>query len=95
MRLMIDTNILLDVLIHRDDFYDNSKAILKLCEDRSAQGFVSASAIHHGYFLYHPESPRQHRGHLSYRWLHPEYCQDTHRNERGCDERLPDEGKRF
>lgn len=45
MRIMIDTNILLDVLIHRDDFYDNSKAVLKLCEDRSAQGFVSASAI--------------------------------------------------
>lgn len=45
MRLMIDTNILLDVLIHRDDFYENSKAVLKLCEDRFAQGFVSASAI--------------------------------------------------
>lgn len=45
MRVMIDTNILLDVLIHRDGFYDNSKAVLSLCEDRSIQGFVSASAI--------------------------------------------------
>lgn len=45
MRLMIDTNILLDVLIHRDEFYDNSKAVLNLCEDRTIQGFASASAI--------------------------------------------------
>lgn len=45
MRLMIDTNILLDVLMHRDPFFDNSKAVLKLCEDRVVNGFISASAI--------------------------------------------------
>lgn len=45
MRLMIDTNILLDVLIRRGDFYDNSKAVLSLCEDRTIQGFVPASAV--------------------------------------------------
>ena len=45
MRVMIDANVLLDVLIHRDEFFDDSKAVLKLCEDRTIQGFVSASAI--------------------------------------------------
>ena len=45
MRLMIDTNILLDVLVRRDVFYDHSKSVLSLCEDRTVQGFVSASAI--------------------------------------------------
>lgn len=45
MRLMIDTNILLDVLIRREGFYDNSKSVLSLCEDRTVQGFVSVSAI--------------------------------------------------
>lgn len=45
MRLMIDTNILLDVLIRREDFYENSKAVLSLCEDRTIQGLVSASAV--------------------------------------------------
>lgn len=45
MRLMIDTNILLDVLIRREDFYDNSKAVLSLCEDRTIQGLVPASAV--------------------------------------------------
>ena len=45
MRLMIDTNILLDVLIQRTEFFDNSKAVLALCENREVEGFVSASAI--------------------------------------------------
>ena len=45
MRVMIDTNILLDVLIHRDEFYEDSRAVLKLCENQAVQGFVTASAI--------------------------------------------------
>lgn len=45
MRIMIDTNILLDVLIHRNDFFEDSKAVLKLCENRVIQGFISASAM--------------------------------------------------
>ena len=45
MKLMIDTNILLDVLIRRDPFYDDSRAVLKLCEDHDVDGFVSASAV--------------------------------------------------
>ena len=45
MRIMIDTNILLDVLIHRNDFFEDSKAVLNLCENRAIQGFISASAM--------------------------------------------------
>ncbi len=45
MKLMIDTNVLLDVLIRREAFYDNSRSVLSLCENRTVQGFVSASAI--------------------------------------------------
>ena len=45
MRLMIDTNILLDVLIRRENFYDNSKAVLSLCENHIIQGLVPASAV--------------------------------------------------
>ena len=42
---MIDTNILLDVLIQREAFYDNSKAVLALCEDRTIHGFIPASTV--------------------------------------------------
>lgn len=45
MRLMIDTNILLDVLLHRDPFYADSVAVLRLCEEHKVYGFVSASAV--------------------------------------------------
>ena len=45
MRLMIDTNIILDVLLRRDPFFTDSREVLKLCEERRIQGFISASAI--------------------------------------------------
>ena len=45
MRMMIDTNIILDVLIRRAEFYEYSKAVLKLCEKREIEGFISASAV--------------------------------------------------
>ena len=51
MRLMIDTNVVLDVLVRRQPFYDSSKTILSLCEDRIAQGFVSAAAITDVFYL--------------------------------------------
>ena len=45
MRLMIDTNIFLDVLLKREDFFEQSRGILDLCEKRKVQGFVTASAV--------------------------------------------------
>ena len=45
MRLMIDTNIFLDVLLKREEFYEDSRRVLTLCEEHSIDGFVSASAI--------------------------------------------------
>ena len=51
MRLMVDTNVVLDVLLEREGFYDQSKAVLSLCEERKIQGFVSASAITDIFYL--------------------------------------------
>ena len=45
MKLMIDTNIILDVLLQREPFYKDSKAVLKMCEQGKLHGFVSASTI--------------------------------------------------
>jgi predicted nucleic acid-binding protein len=42
---MIDTNIFLDVFLEREPFYNNSKAVLQLCEDKKVHGFISASSI--------------------------------------------------
>lgn len=42
---MIDTNIFLDVLLNREPFVTASSKVLKICEDKNAEGFVSASCI--------------------------------------------------
>ena len=42
MRLLIDTNILLDFLLDRAPYADDAEAIWHLCESGSTDGFVSA-----------------------------------------------------
>ena len=51
MRLMIDTNILLDVLVKREPFYEASREVLRLCEEKKIQGFLSASAATDIFYL--------------------------------------------
>ena len=45
MILLIDTNILLDVLMNRQDFVKDSSMIWKLCETNQAKGYISALTI--------------------------------------------------
>lgn len=51
MKLMIDTNIFLDVLTEREPFYANSKAVLELCENKKVYGFLSASSVTDIFYL--------------------------------------------
>ena len=51
MRLMIDTNIFLDVLAEREPFFEDSKAVLELCENKKVQGFLSASSVTDIFYL--------------------------------------------
>ena len=51
MKLMIDTNVVLDVLLERPEFYEKSKAVLDLCESKKILGFVSASSITDIFYL--------------------------------------------
>ena len=45
MKILIDTNIILDVLCKRDDFYKDSAMVCKLCEVKKITGVVSALSI--------------------------------------------------
>lgn len=45
MRILIDTNVVLDWLLRREPHYNNAKLILHLSEKRQIHGFISASAI--------------------------------------------------
>ena len=51
MRLMIDTNIVLDVLLERMPFYPLSRKILALCDEGRIKGFISASTITDIFYL--------------------------------------------
>ena len=45
MRLMIDTNILLDVLENRESFVAESLAIWELCETGEVEGYINALSV--------------------------------------------------
>lgn len=45
MKLLIDTNVILDVLLKREPFYKTGAVLLKLSERKDIQEFVSASAV--------------------------------------------------
>ena len=51
MRIMCDTNVLLDVLLDRAPFADASAEVLALCENRTVEGFVSASCVTDIFYL--------------------------------------------
>lgn len=51
MRLMIDTNLFLDVLLQREPFYTDSRAVLELCERQKVSGFLSASSVTDLFYL--------------------------------------------
>jgi len=45
MVLMIDTNVLLDVICHRDEFFYASNKVLELCKNQSCAGIIVAHSI--------------------------------------------------
>lgn len=45
MKILIDTNVILDVLCNRQDFVDDSLKVFKYCEANQITGYVSALSI--------------------------------------------------
>ena len=45
MKLLVDTNVILDVLCARKDFLESSSAIWKYCEIRKVDGYISALSV--------------------------------------------------
>lgn len=45
MKILIDTNILLDVLCRRQNFYEDSARIFRLCETKQIDGYISALSV--------------------------------------------------
>ena len=51
MKIMVDTNIIIDVLLEIEPFVEDSCRLLSLCEEHKIDGFISASSITDIYYL--------------------------------------------
>lgn len=51
MKVMIDTNVIIDVLLERENFVEESYKVLSMCEEHLISGFVSASSVTDIYYL--------------------------------------------
>ncbi|EOS27054.1 hypothetical protein C806_00647 [Lachnospiraceae bacterium 3-1] len=51
MKIMCDTNVILDVLLEREPFVEDSYKLLKLCEEHKIESFVSASSVTDIFYL--------------------------------------------
>ena len=50
-KIFIDTNILLDVTMHRSGFCEQAAAVWADCESRKVQGFVSAISLNNMHYV--------------------------------------------
>ncbi|GHU65217.1 hypothetical protein AGMMS49983_12550 [Clostridia bacterium] len=55
MNVLIDTNVVLDVLLMREPFYENSRRVIALSEKNVITGYVSASAATDIFYLVRKE----------------------------------------
>ncbi|MHC5612860.1 MAG: PIN domain-containing protein [Nostoc sp.] len=45
MKVLIDTNIIVDVALDRDPFFTDSEQVLRFVERQEIEGYISASTI--------------------------------------------------
>ena len=55
MKVLVDTNIILDALLHRDPFYEDSRAVYELVEQGQIIGCVSSSAVTDVFYIAYKE----------------------------------------
>ena len=50
-KIFVDTNILLDVALRREDFFEQSSSVWSDCESGKVQGFISAISLNNLYYI--------------------------------------------
>jgi len=51
MKVLIDTNIILDFVLERKPFYENSETILRLAHNKEIDAYISATTVTDIYYL--------------------------------------------
>jgi len=49
--LLIDTNVVLDWMMKREPFYQDSRGVMQFCIDEKAKGFLSSHTILNAFFI--------------------------------------------
>lgn len=57
MKALIDINIIMDFLCHRDDFFDNANAIIKKCLSKELTGIIAAHTVTTIFYLLRKDVP--------------------------------------
>ncbi|MBQ7500341.1 MAG: PIN domain-containing protein [Clostridia bacterium] len=64
MKILIDTNVILDVLCARAGFVEASSAVWKLCEVNRAEGYISALSVPNIVYILRKELTPQRTGQI-------------------------------
>lgn len=51
MRIFLDTNILLDVFLKREQFYKESMTVLSLCQEKKHEGWISMVTVSNLFYI--------------------------------------------
>ena len=51
MRVLIDTNIMLDMLMGRQPYFDMADQIIKMCADKKIEGYMAAHSIPNMFYV--------------------------------------------
>lgn len=57
MKLLIDTNVIMDVLIAREPFLTDSRYVMELCKEQDIQGYVAAHTMTNLFYMLHKYYP--------------------------------------
>ena len=61
MRVLIDTNVLVDVLLGRDPYYDIAYRILAMCADKKIYGYMAAHSIPNLFYILRKSMTKEER----------------------------------
>lgn len=51
MKVLIDTNILIDYFAKRPQFYENSREIIKMCAEKTLDGCIAAHSVTNAFYI--------------------------------------------
>ena len=51
MRMLIDTNVIMDVLVGREPFLHDSRQVLKMCKNKQIHGYLAAHTITNLFYI--------------------------------------------